>query len=140
MSIELVPLGTMTADLRRPHYLPKTPVGDRLVYEVESGTITGDRLSGKMKGSSTADWLVIGPDGTATLDVRSVLETDDGALIFIHYSGRTDVSAGPGSAPLYAAPLFETGDDRYRWLNRVQAIAKGRLEGSTLTYEIFEVR
>ncbi|TWP52271.1 DUF3237 domain-containing protein [Lentzea tibetensis] len=140
MSIELVPLGTMTADLRRPHYLPKTPVGDRLVYEVESGAITGERLSGKMKGSSTADWLVIGPDGTATLDVRSVLETDDGALIFIHYTGRTDVSGGPGSSPMYAAPLFETGDDRYRWLNKVQAVAKGRLDGMTLTYELFEVR
>ena len=24
-----------------------------------------------------------------------------------------------------AAPLFETGDERYRWLNRIQAVAKG---------------
>lgn len=140
MTIELVPIGTMTAELRRPFVLRKTPVGDRLVYEVESGEIAGERLRGKMKGSSSADWLVIGPDGTATLDVRSVLETDDGALVFIHYTGRTDVSAGPGNAPLYAAPLFETGDERYRWLNRVQAVAKGRLAGSTLTYELYEVR
>ncbi|GLZ34628.1 UPF0311 protein [Lentzea sp. NBRC 105346] len=140
MTIELVPLGTMTAVLRKPFVLPKTPVGDRLVYEVESGDIAGERLRGKMKGTSTADWLVIGPDGTATLDVRSVLQTDDGALIFIHYSGRTDVSKGPGTSPLYAAPLFETGDDRYRWLNKVQAIAKGRLDGAMLVYELFEVR
>lgn len=130
----------MTAVLRKPFKLSKTPVGDRLIYEVESGEITGERLQGKMKGQSTADWLVIGPDGTATLDVRSVFETDDGALIFIHYTGRTDVSAGPGKAPLFAAPLFETGDDRYRWLNRVQAVAKGRLAGNTLSYELFEVR
>lgn len=140
MTIELVPLGTMTAELRHPFKLPKTPVGTRLIYEVESGEITGERLRGKMKGTSTADWLVVGPDGTGTLDVRSVLETDDGALIFLHYTGRTDVSAGPGVAPLYAAPLFETGDERYRWLNRVQAVAKGRLAGNTLTYELFEVR
>lgn len=32
------------------------------------------------------------------------------------------------------------GDDRYRWLNRVQAVAKGVLNGLTLTYEVCEVR
>ncbi|KJK33708.1 hypothetical protein UK23_45070 [Lentzea aerocolonigenes] len=129
----------MTARLRKPYLLPKTPVGDRLIYEVESGTFEGDRLRGAMHGTSTADWLTIGPDGTATLDVRSVLLTDDGAYVFLHYSGRVDVSNGSG-APLYAAPLFETGDDRYRWLNRVQAVAKGVLDGLVLTYEVCYLR
>lgn len=77
--MELVPLGTMTARLRKPYLLPKTPSGDRLIYEVESGSFDGERLRGEMHGTSTADWLTIGPDGTATLDVRSVLLTDDGA-------------------------------------------------------------
>jgi hypothetical protein len=40
----------------------------------------------------------------------------------------------------YAAPRFETGDERYAWLNKVQAIGKGRLDGTTLTYEWYEVR
>ncbi len=137
--MELVPLGTMTAVLRKPYHLPKTPAGDRLIYEVDSGTFVGDRLNGVMHGTSTADWLTIGPDGTATLDVRSVLRTHDDAYVYLYYSGRVDVSNG-FDAPLYAAPLFETGDDRYRWLNRVQAVAKGVLDGLTLTYEVCEVR
>ena len=137
--MELIPLGVMTAQLRKPLRLPKTPAGDRLIYEVESGTFSGDRLSGVLHGSSSADWLTIGPDGTATLDVRSVLRTHDDALVYLHYSGRVDVSNGFG-APLYAAPLFETGDDRYRWLNRVQAVAKGVMDGLVLTYEVCEVR
>ncbi len=137
--MELVPLGTMTATLRKPYLLPKTPAGDRLIYEVASGSFVGERLSGVMHGTSTADWLTIGPDGTATLDVRSVLLTDDGAYVYLYYSGRVDVSTG-FTAPLYAAPLFETGDDRYRWLNRVQAVAKGVLDGLVLTYEVCEVR
>jgi hypothetical protein len=41
---------------------------------------------------------------------------------------------------VYAAPLFETGDERYAWLNRIQAVAKGTLDGPTLTYEIAEMR
>ena len=137
--MELIPLGVMTTQLRKPYKLAKTPAGDRLIHEVESGTFTGDRLSAVMHGSSSADWLTVGPDGTATLDVRSVLRTHDDAYVFLHYSGRVDVSNGFG-APLCAAPLFETGDDRYRWLNRVQAVAKGVLDGLTLTYEVCEVR
>jgi hypothetical protein len=45
-----------------------------------------------------------------------------------------DVSQGLGPAPLYSAPtapLFETGDKRYPWLNKVQAVAKGTLVDRT---------
>jgi hypothetical protein len=139
MSLDLVPLGTMTATLRAPLTLAKTPVGDRMIFEVESGAITGDRLRGVLKGQSAADWLTVGPDGTGTLDVRAVLETHDGALVFLHYHGRTDLSRGPG-APLYATPRFETGDDRYRWLNPLQAVGKGTMTGRTLTYSLYELR
>jgi hypothetical protein len=137
--LELVPLGRMTVELRAPVTLDGTPVGSRMIFEVESGTLVGDRVRGRVKGSANADWFVIGPDGTGTLDVRALIETDDGALIFVHYSGRTDVAGGGGS-PIYAAPLFETGDERYRWLNTVQAVSKGALDGLTLTYDVFELR
>jgi len=139
VTLELIPFGTMTAVLRRPLVLPGTPAGDRLIYEVESGHIDGDRVRGKLKGHSGADWLIVGPEGTGTLDVRALIETDDGALVFIHYRGRVDVSQGPG-APLFAAPLFETGDDRYRWLNRIQTVGKGTLHGTTLSFELYELR
>ena len=62
-----------------------------------------------------------------TLDVRALLETDDGALIYTWYHGRLDLSQGPGTSPAYAAPLYETGDERYAWLNLIQAVAKGEL-------------
>jgi hypothetical protein len=138
LSLELVPLATMTAELRRPFVLSGTPAGERRIFEVESGSIAGERINGKMKGSASADWLVVGPDGTGTIDVRALVETDDGALVFIQYLGRVDVTT-PG-APVYSTPRFETGDDRYRWLNKVQAVGKGCFHGSTLTYELCEVR
>jgi len=41
---------------------------------------------------------------------------------------------------IYAAPLFHTGDERYAWLNRVQAVAKGTFpERGKLVYEIYEL-
>jgi hypothetical protein len=139
VSLELIPLATMTAELRPPLTLRGTPAGDRLIYEVASGKISGDRIRGQLKGSAAADWLVVGPDGTGTLDVRALIETEDEALIFIQYQGRVDLSRGPG-APLYATPRFETGDERYRWLNSLQAVGKGAMHGNTLTYDLYELR
>ena len=136
--MELVPLATMTAELRQPFVLSDTPAGERRIFEVASGTIAGERISGTMKGTAAADWLLVGPDGTGTIDVRALVETDDGALVFIQYNGRVDVSV-PG-APVYSTPRFETGDDRYRWINKIQAVGKGHFDGTTLTYELCEVR
>ena len=139
MTIELVPLGTMVGRLRKPFVLEGTPVGTRMIFEVEDGTISGERLNAKLVGQSGADWLVVGPDGTGTLDVRMLVETDDGALVFISYNGRVDVE---NPVHVYSAPRFETGDERYRWLNTIQAVGKGTLSdnGTTLTYELCEVR
>ena len=81
---------------------------------------------------------IVGTVGT--LDVRICFETEDGAVIFAEYCGRTDVSRGPGASPIYVAPRFETGDPRYAWLNVVQAVGKGTLDGSHLSYEWYEVR
>lgn len=138
MTIELVPLCTMVVQLADPLVLANTPSGMRVIVEVESFTVVGDRLRGTNKGRAAADWLTIGPDGTGTLDVRATMETDDGALIYAYYQGRRDFSEGM-DAPLYTAPKFEAGDERYQWLNKIQAVAKGVLDGSTLTYEIYEV-
>lgn len=67
------------------------------------------------------------------LDVRYCVETDDGALVYVSYSGRVDLSGGTGAAPIYATPLFETGDPRYKWLNTIQAVAKGLADGTGLS-------
>ncbi len=143
LDIELVPLGTLWAQLTPPIVLENTPVGTRMIFEVLEGTFEGDRLRGRSRGASGADWGLAGPGGVFGLDVRFTLETDDGALVFVQYHGRCDVSQGmaaPGS--VYAAPRFETGDERYAWLNSIQAVQKGHLDPETMqiTYRMYEVR
>lgn len=137
MTIELVPLGTMTFTLSTPMVLTDTPRGTRVIVEVTGGTFVGERVRAKQHGAAAADWLTVDAHGLGTLDVRGVMETDDGALIYATYSGRIDTAAGTG--PI-AAPLFDTGDDRYRWLAKIQAVAKGTIDGDTLSYEVYEVR
>lgn len=99
-------------------------------------TFTG-RLTGTLKGQAAADWITMVGD-VATIDVRATIETHDGALVYVQYSGRTDISGGMGSAPMYVTPRFETGHPDYAWLNAVQAVGKGSL--ADLHYDWYEVR
>lgn len=139
MSIELVPLCTIEIVLAEQVFVGEGPAGVRVVAEVDTLTVTGERLSGRQRGRASADWLtVVGTVGT--VDVRATIETDDGAVVLITYRGRMDLSGGLGAAPIYAAPTFETGDERYAWLNLVQAVSKGTVDGDRVTYEVHEVR
>ena len=145
MAIELVPLCTLRVQLNQPIEVGAGCAGTRLIVEVASIQAKGDRLRAEMMGAAVADWVLIGPDGTGTLDVRATLRTDDGAIIFVQYNGKMtgDWSQGPQlPATIYVAPRFETCDERYLWLNRIQAIGKGTLheDGLSLDYEWYEVR
>ena len=141
MALDLVPLCTMRAQLKSPIEVGAGPAGTRLIFEVESATLKGERLNGEIEGVA-ADWLLIGPEGTATLDVRATLRTDGGAVILVQYSGRADVSRGlEPPITVYVTPRFETGDERYAWLNHIQAIGKGIVnEDLSLDYEWYEAR
>jgi len=138
VTIELLPLCTFTGDIGSPFVLGATPAGQRLIFQVTDGRAEGERLSGRQVGQVDGDWLTIGADGTGTLDVRLLIETGDGALVLIQYHGRVDTTTP--NAPIYTAPRFETGDERYQWLNQIQAVGKGTRDGATLTYEVCEVR
>lgn len=140
MAIELVPLATAIATLAPPILLPNSPSGTRVIYEMLAYRWDGDRLHARQRGAAAADWLVVGPDGTGTLDVRVTLETDDGAIVLVRYGGRANSAGSLGGAPVYCAPLFDTGDERYGWLNGIQAVGKGALDGNVITYEMYELR
>ncbi len=138
MPPELVPLCTVDAVLRDPIAVGHGPLGTRLVIEVAEARVEGERLSGRMKGMAGADWVVLA-GAVGVLDVRMTLETDDGAVVLVTYSGRMDLSEGL-DGPIRVAPTFETGDDRYAWLNVVQAVGVGRADSNRLRYEWSEVR
>ena len=142
MTLSLEPLCTVRIQLKPPIEIGTGPAGTRVIFEAASATFKGDRLNGELEGGMTGDWLVVGPEGTGTLDVRGTLRTDDGAAILMQYHGRADLTNGlelPCTA--YVAPRFETGDERYAWLNRIQAVGKGTVhEDLSLDYEWYEVR
>ena len=115
--IELIPLATVS------------------VAGIRDGRWDGERLRGNIVGPG-GDWAMPGPGGAMLLDVRQVVVTDDGAVVYVTYHGRADRSRGTYTI----APTFETSEERYAWLNLVQAVGKGRLVDGRFVYEVYEVR
>ena len=126
-----------TGLLKPPLPVGAGPIGTRMCYEIVGGEVTGDRLRGKVSGG--ADWGLIGPDGFLRLDVRTQIETNDGAHIYVQYLGLLEVNEKVqaalangtgtefGDQYFYTNPRLETGDERYAWVNTTFFVGEGRV-------------
>lgn len=137
-TIEMDHLFTLTAEIGKPSLTGGGPQGDRIIVDASAGTFEGERLRGTVVPPG-GDWVTMRPDGSVKLDVRLVLKTDDGATILMTYCG-IGVPQEDGTLDIRTAPLFETGDERYAWLNRVQAVGTGRSEAQQVRYEVYALR
>jgi len=123
----------------------------RVVYVVKNGTVEGKRINGEIVAGG-GDWILLGSDQIARLDVRATLRTDDGELVYITNTGRVDLRDGvldrfSGGEPLTSAdvyarssPLFETGSEKYAWMNSIVTVAFNGFAPAHVDYEIYEVR
>ena len=127
-------LFTMRATLGASQRIGRGPIGTRVVVPVTGGTFEGPKLSGVVMENG-GDWVQVREDGSFRLDVRITLHTADGANIYMAYTG-IGVSVD-GRNQLRTAPLFETGDERYAWLNRLQAVAAGSSGNGEVNYDVF---
>jgi hypothetical protein len=149
-SIHTRPLFVMRLDVKPLQMLGTTPDGVRRIGIVTGGVFEGERLSGTITDGGS-DWQFVRPDGSTTLDVRVVLQTDDGALIGMTYGG---VRAGPPEVLAQLAkgePVdpanyyfrttarFETSAEKYDWLNRIVAVGTGHRYPAGPVYSLFEV-
>lgn len=128
------------------------PLGRRVLFGSAGGHFEGERIRGEvLRGGG--DWALFRSSGAMTLDVRLTLRTDDGALVCMTYGGRwvTPEELRPALAnaterhlidpALYhfrTNPLFETGSDRYAWLNDIVCIASGYLVEGGVAYRVYE--
>ncbi len=103
-----------------------TPSGTRLIYSAADGTFEGPRLKGRVLPGG-GDWPLADADGAMRLDIRVTLETDDGAFIYMQSQGiwRQDPSGG---MYIKSSPRFETGDERYQWLNDYVYVAEAKAD------------
>ena len=130
-------LGTLHAETGARTVVENGPQGTRTIVQVVGGRFEGPRLKASVQAPA-GDWITNRTDGSYRLDVRLTLKTDDGALILVTYNGVGQTTST--GASLRMAPLFETGDSRYVWLTRLQAVGIGERVGTTVKYDVYALK
>jgi hypothetical protein len=141
----------ISGSVGEPRDIGATPRGARRFYPVVSGSFEGPRLRGEVLPDG-GDWLLLRPDGVLEQDVRLTLKTDDGAFIYVRYAGMRHGSpevmarlaqgevVDPSEYYFRVAPVFETGAERYAWLNNILAVGVGeRLPPNVVRYSVFQI-
>ncbi len=136
----------------RANLLVRPVTASLLVIEVTSGEVNGPNIKGRLI-APTADWLRLLPSGVGELDVRALIETDDGALIYSSYKGvlkqaqevqehlnKGEIVKGDDFY-LVGTPRYETAAPAYTWMNEIQAVGKMvEFHGTHFTFDVFAVR
>ena len=138
------------ADVEEPLPIGSTPHGVRMIYNIKGGTVKGPNIAADVLPTG-ADWILLRPDGAGELDVRGTIRTDDGELIYCYYRGILNVppevferiqkgeSVDPSEYYFRTTPIFETGSDKYGWLNRIVAVGIGQLMPNRVIYKIYRI-
>jgi len=149
--IQLEHLFTVSLGVESPlQMIGQTPFGDRRIAKVTGGSFEGRKLKGIVRAGG-GDWILVRQDGVTQLDVRLVLETDDKALIYMTYKGLRHGPAAvmerlnrgetvdPGQYYFRTTPYFETGAEKYAWINRICCLATGHRLPTGPVYTVYEV-
>jgi hypothetical protein len=114
-----------------------SPGVNRVIVPVSGGTFEGPKLKGTVVGPG-GDWIVRRPDGSSVLDVRIILQTDDNQKIYMTYRGISYTPQG-GAQYWRIVPVFETGAEKYAWLNNVVSVGIHRVMPGKVAYRIFQI-
>lgn len=91
-------------------------------------------------------------DGVAITDVRGTIETHDGCLIYITYTGVMDLGEDgyqkflqgqfPATAKIHNTPRLQTAAPNYLWLNRIQCVSIAELNFATFEadFDVYALR
>jgi Protein of unknown function (DUF3237) len=143
-------LARFTITIEAPQVAGPTPDGIRVTWNAARGDVKGPRLTAKVVQG--ADWMLIKTDGIARVDVGALLETFDGCMIVMNYSGLIELGEDGyqkfltnnlhKTLRVWTTPRFSTGDQSYKWLNRRQCISIGEVSMDDLTYvyDVYELK
>ncbi len=143
-------LGRWFVDLTAPIWeLGETSdLGKRRIIPITGGKFEGPKLKGTILNNG-ADWQIVTKGGLAIIDTRYLLQTDDGALIYLrtkgYRHGPPDVMAKVAKGEVVDGNLyyfrlymiFETASPNYAWLNRAMAIGLAIRLGNAVVYDAY---
>ncbi len=119
-----------------PQELGVTTYGKRRIIPITGGTFEGPDMRGTIVPGG-ADWQTVRADGTADLEARYTLSTDDGALIYLQNRGIRHAApevlarlakgeaVDPSEYYMRTAASFEVAEGKYSWLTKSVVISTG---------------
>ncbi|HTR38792.1 MAG TPA: DUF3237 domain-containing protein [Bryobacteraceae bacterium] len=126
----------VVVEVGAPLDLGQTHNGHRRIIPIASGRVEGPRLNGRVLPGG-ADWQILRPDGTADLDARYTIETEQGALIYVVNRGvrhgprevleklNRGERVDPSTYYFRSAATFETSAIEHQWLTRAVVVGVG---------------
>jgi hypothetical protein len=124
--------------------------GRRRVVPIVGGRVEGTELEGEVLAGG-ADWQIVAPDGSATIEARYTLRTSDGALILVHSRGMRNgpaatlarLAAGEAVDPreyyFRTVVTLETDAPAHAWVNDRLFIAVAAREPDAVLIDLHEV-
>jgi hypothetical protein len=140
----------MQVELGEAQQVGATPRGSRVIAPLTGGMFAGPKLKGDVLPGG-ADWLLTRADGVREPDVRLTLRTDDGHLIYMSYRGINTITpeiiqrlrhgepVSPSEYYMRITPVFETGAERYGWLNRIVAVGVGQRLPTAVRHTVYAI-
>ena len=148
-SPKLTPFCLLKVDLAPIQELGAGRAGIRRIIPIIGGTVSG-QVNGTLQNLG-ADWQTVYADGTAWLDARYAINTDDGATIEVINQGlrhgpaevMARVAAGedvdPSDYYMRTSARLETGDARYDWVNRMMFLGVGARKAAQVHIQLYIV-
>ena len=130
--------------------LGDTPYGSRRIFQFDSGNFEGPKLKGTVVPGGGGRALTR-HDDVLEIEARLTLETDDNEKICMSWQGlrhgpkevidrvNRGETVDPEAYYFRTTPYFETGSQKYAWLNRICSIATGSRNASGRTMQVFQV-
>lgn len=124
------------------------------ICHFSGGTFSGPRLQGTLLPGG-GDWAEYESDRLLRIYVKGTLKTDDGALIFLQYTGIWRTPTGvlqkvlsqnghkhfrEDENYLRVFATFETDAPKYSWLSEILAVGIGRKSPNGVVYDFHEVQ
>lgn len=115
-----------------------SPNGMRQIVLVTGGWMKSPKFTVTEALPGSGDWLRVRSDGVMELDVRAAVRLDDDSLAYITYDGVAAVpqavfgrilngeEVDPSEYYFRVTPRFQTGSEKYGWLNNVICVANGK--------------
>ncbi len=128
----------LTADMKmdQVYELGRTPYGQRKVYVIKEGIVTGDRIKGAVMFGGM-DFQLGFSNGAMEIEEIFILQTDDGKYIYLRIAG-----TAADSSDVRIVPEFEAeAASGYNWLNTGKYAGRREvnLEIGTIKINVFDV-